>query len=402
MYFTKPPVEYGTTTHDLELAFSQTPENRGKITEYTAAFPSEINASHYVPAESDIIRLPVELGNEKISYNKDIVLLLGDTGVGKSTLLYYITGAELDVKNANISGERTSILKSNGHFSRSKISHDTPAKTKFPNFYEHEGIIYLDCPGLGDTNRYEKDQLFELSENAKVVLLLSEENLSDKGEKFIALLSKLKHLLGNFDDVKDALSFVITKASLGYDIQNFRAWINNTVIPQQNHTGFTTEFHEKMLSHLSSEDSRIGLFLKHDESSFINDIIKLNLKIIKENINASTAARGLKVQFELSNESKVIGKELVKHIETYLSKRSDNSINITLNTTNTPKDQQAHKELKIIENLKKYLTFREQIIKNQQMFDTFRISASDTEFFDKIEHLNHDSDIIDLLHNHIN
>ncbi|WP_339040410.1 hypothetical protein [Candidatus Lariskella endosymbiont of Hedychridium roseum] len=60
--------------------------------------------------------------------------------------------------------------------------------------------------------------------------MLSEENLSDKGEKFIALLSKLKHLLGNFDDVKDALSFVITKASLGYDIQNFRAWINNTVI----------------------------------------------------------------------------------------------------------------------------------------------------------------------------
>lgn len=140
----------------------------------------------------------------------------------------------------------------------------------------------------------------------------------------------------------------ITKASLGYDIQNFRAWINNTVIPQQNHTGFTTEFHEKMLSHLSSEDSRIGLFLKHDESSFINDIIKLNLKIIKENINASTAARGLKVQFELSNESKVIGKELVKHIETYLSKRSDNSINITLNTINTPKDQQAHKALKDI------------------------------------------------------
>ncbi|WP_339040408.1 hypothetical protein [Candidatus Lariskella endosymbiont of Hedychridium roseum] len=128
MYFTKPPVEYGTTTHDLELAFSQTPENRGKITEYTAAFPSEINASHYVPVESDIIRLPVELGNEKISYNKDIVLLLGDTGVGKSTLLYYITGAELDVKNANISGERTSILKSNGHFSRSKISHDTPRR----------------------------------------------------------------------------------------------------------------------------------------------------------------------------------------------------------------------------------------------------------------------------------
>ncbi|WP_339040411.1 hypothetical protein [Candidatus Lariskella endosymbiont of Hedychridium roseum] len=139
-----------------------------------------------------------------------------------------------------------------------------------------------------------------------------------------------------------------------------------------------------MLSHLSSEDSRIGLFLKHDESSFINDIIKLNLKIIQENINASTAARGLKVQFELSNESKVIGKELVKHIETYLSKRSDNSINITLNTINTPKDQQAHKALKIIENLKKYLTFREQIIKNQQMLDTLGISASDTEFFDNV------------------
>jgi GTP-binding protein EngB required for normal cell division len=94
----------------------------------------------------------LEEGREKIEFsdNKDIVLVLGNTGAGKSTFLQWIAGddSKLISVEVGVPGSGEFIIIDDG----TRIGNSTlNSMTLFPELIEKEGTSFYDCPGFSDT-----------------------------------------------------------------------------------------------------------------------------------------------------------------------------------------------------------------------------------------------------------
>lgn len=75
----------------------------------------------------------------------EAIIVIGDTGVGKSTILAFLSGAELYVRYENL--KPTLDCPNNPHI---KIGHEKYSETSIPNKILIENLAFYDCPGFRD------------------------------------------------------------------------------------------------------------------------------------------------------------------------------------------------------------------------------------------------------------
>ena len=112
---------------------------------------NEIKNSEYISSLSDILD---HSDPEVVRNDESSVLLMGPTGVGKTTLINYLSGANLECKEykdkygspeavVDVKDSRTDLI----------IGHTPKSQTKIPNklYDKVKKTTYWDCPGFEDT-----------------------------------------------------------------------------------------------------------------------------------------------------------------------------------------------------------------------------------------------------------
>eukprot|EP00494_Astrolonche_serrata_P001849 UN01855 len=98
--------------------------------------------------------------------NKDCVLLIGDTGIGKSTLatalcfgIGVLEEKTIKVKRRGRTKDRKVIDIKKGAETRFLIGHEFQSQTTFPNIFmkKKDELAYCDCPGFNDTHGLEQE-----------------------------------------------------------------------------------------------------------------------------------------------------------------------------------------------------------------------------------------------------
>lgn len=77
--------------------------------------------------------------------SESAVLVIGDTGVGKSTIMSFLSGAQLTVR---LDGLKPSLDNREGGLI--KIGHQKFSETSVPTKIVIENMAFYDCPGFKD------------------------------------------------------------------------------------------------------------------------------------------------------------------------------------------------------------------------------------------------------------
>jgi energy-coupling factor transporter ATP-binding protein EcfA2 len=192
--------------------------------------------------ELDEIRQKIEEGNNKIVNNSDqVILVIGKTGAGKSTLVNCLTNPEnLEVvlhknpKNEYDDGTLVISIKDN-YIGAPEIGHTRNSQTTIPNKgQDNQGTVYWDCPGFDDTSGPKQDipnafflkKIFDTAKKVKLVLVIEYGDLLHSRANHI---KKLTDSLGELFNPKElptilkGLSLVVTKTNYDVNVRNIKS-----------------------------------------------------------------------------------------------------------------------------------------------------------------------------------
>jgi len=183
------------------------------------------------------------------SKDKDIVVFLGNTGAGKSTLINYLSGKELEVNRFN-----HIILKDPNDLSAMAIGVGHDSKTFLPGFIQAGDLLFYDLPGFKDTrgtatslvNACFIKRIIENAKSATLVFVVGMGQVnSDRADSFKVLLRQAEQLLPNqpieyfsslvvtqSDQESDDLSAYLTEVVDVTQIPTLDFWIKNQKIAQ--------------------------------------------------------------------------------------------------------------------------------------------------------------------------
>lgn len=220
------------------------------------------------------------------SEKKDVILMLGNTGAGKSTLTSLITDVELFsiAIGDEDSGEFIIIDKDE------KISgiSTTQSKTIVPDLMIENGNVFYDCPGFTDSRGVTHDisvtyliqKVIRHAESVKLVFTISYSSVKNgAGDRndFMELVKHAINLVKNVDKYQNSIALVVTK------VENKYTKKGGQLIPvgdksliagiakflQQVKTGLTTEYGDKTIS--NEDRALIGKKLK-----FVDTLLEMD------------------------------------------------------------------------------------------------------------------------------
>ena len=173
---------------------------------------------------------------------KEIILLLGATGAGKSTTILYLAGQKLAKTNNHVGPvgnlkypDLKQVISSNSAASETRYVHPVviPLADLVPG--ETGFIIYCDAPGFEDTSGPEVDiansiGVIEAIGKCKSVKLLALSNYEGIGERGQGI-QKLAHIIGNMisniDDRLSSITYGFTKYPTDWSISDINAKVAN-------------------------------------------------------------------------------------------------------------------------------------------------------------------------------
>ena len=179
----------------------------------------------------------IKLGNIAIekAHNKDLVLLLGNTGVGKSTMLNYVCGKKLILKeNKYVELDRKFMGENTDDGEFALIGHGNQSVTFTPGIFElkidEETLFLCDCPGFTDSrgaeiniaNSVNISTMMKQAKSVRFVLLFSHSDLTEKRGKNIKELSNWLNKLTftqdtvdfNREEFEDSILLAVTQIPL--------------------------------------------------------------------------------------------------------------------------------------------------------------------------------------------
>lgn len=174
----------------------------------------------------------LEQGDEKIKTPyRDVVLVLGNTGSGKSTFTHYVAGNNDNLISVRVGQNSGEYIISD---TNNKISVNTTviSKTTFPDVVVDDDTknVFVDCPGFNDSRNEAYDiaaayfikKVFNSVRNVKIVLVASYPSLR-KGvnrNDFLQLLEHTTILIKNIEKYVDGIALVATKVDNAFDFEN--------------------------------------------------------------------------------------------------------------------------------------------------------------------------------------
>ena len=169
------------------------------------------------------------------SDEKDVVLIIGSTGAGKSTFGNYIIGRRMREEKVAGSMEKGIVCDD----PVMEIGHGFVSKTHVPqlHFDDSSRMTFCDCPGFLDT----RDAIFDImniyamtdisrrarSVRAVVVVLSYSSLLTSRGGAVSDVCRMLKTLFGkdNYSKKLESVVVLISKAPLNADIDDIRSFL---------------------------------------------------------------------------------------------------------------------------------------------------------------------------------
>ncbi|WP_425364487.1 hypothetical protein [Candidatus Tisiphia endosymbiont of Mystacides longicornis] len=200
-------------------------------------------------------------GNDRLQeHGKKGLLLLGNTGAGKSTLAHLLSGRKLQAIRDDETAEL--VIEAMQPLTDIVIGHKLASETKIPNKCFVKDLIIWDCPGFNDTepvqeiaNNFYIKRLFETTDQLKFVLVIVESDLrSKRGNDFLETLSNFMKSFNDIGSIEGSISLVVTQVPKGKDTQHIQKSIEKILKDNQG----TTNDHKDLISKLKS----IHLFYK--------------------------------------------------------------------------------------------------------------------------------------------
>jgi GTPase SAR1 family protein len=169
------------------------------------------------------------------SKGKDIVVFLGKTGAGKSTLINYLSNKELQVgQYGNI------VLKNPMDSSAMSIGVGGDSETFLPKFIQSNGLLFYDLPGFGDTrgtalslvNACFIKNIIENAATARLVFVAGQDEMTaERGKSFKELTIITRGLVPN-EIIEEFSSLVITKSTPGKTHQQIINFLQTKTDPE--------------------------------------------------------------------------------------------------------------------------------------------------------------------------
>lgn len=151
------------------------------------------------------------------SKGKDIIVFLGNTGSGKSTLINYLSEKELRADDFN------NILLANiDDPSAMAIGEGGDSETFLPRFIPVGDLLFYDMPGFNDTRGTARNlvnacfikSIIENARSARLVFVVgSDEITAKRGDSIIELLKNVKQLVPN-KPVENFSGLIVTKSQV--------------------------------------------------------------------------------------------------------------------------------------------------------------------------------------------
>ena len=195
----------------------------------------EIKFDDSVKLISYCIRKGTEVAKQ--SKNKDVVIFIGNTGAGKTTMINYLYGRKMkrlnrnEAKKLNINALQTVVIAEDPIM---KIGHSLQSETFMPEIIKdcNANFYYMDCPGFLDNRGSEINianavnirNAISVSRSVKLVMLINYSALlADRGRGLRDMLDMTADLFGDFKNLEaniDSIIVGITQAPINDDIQS--------------------------------------------------------------------------------------------------------------------------------------------------------------------------------------
>ena len=141
--------------------------------------------------------------------------MIGDTGVGKSTIMSYLAEEDLKVE---MRGLKYCLVACESN--KIKIGHQKYSETSLPNEVVIGNQVFYDCPGFNDNTGEEKDitnsfylqRIVSLYPRTKFVIVIDYSYLTESRSYLLpALTKKLKEAFGSLKAIRDNTIVIINK-----------------------------------------------------------------------------------------------------------------------------------------------------------------------------------------------
>ena len=157
------------------------------------------------------------------------VVIVGDSGQGKSTLFNFINQLPMKIENINGQFHLVNDLEKLGNMVIATIGVEVTAETKNPAWVEfHDGqklANIIDLPGFIGTNETNEivnsaciKHVFKISREVKILFVVDEGKLDDKCDSFRQFVLKpIAEAFPNFFEIEKSIMLVISKGTGKYD-----------------------------------------------------------------------------------------------------------------------------------------------------------------------------------------
>ena len=178
---------------------------------------------------ADIDTLLDKGDNEIIETSDKSVLLLGNTGAGKSTVLALLAGIKLKSIYYEENGELVIALDNDPTLKGLEIGHSNKSCTSIPTPHRMDAVFW-DCPGFEDNNSLEQEianayyitRIDVLSKTTKFVLVIPHGiEKASRGNILVELFIQISSLVPELKRNIQSLSIIITKCPPDYQIEHF-------------------------------------------------------------------------------------------------------------------------------------------------------------------------------------
>ena len=266
-------------------------------------------------------------GYNKIKPEDNVILVVGNTGAGKSTLVNYLAGTKLISEKKGFG--KLVITAPNPITPEMSVSHKPVSETAIPNSWKDtdNNVIYWDCPGFGDNrgpvqeiaNAFYIKKLFDCSKNIKVLAITTQASFEEgRGVEFTNLMTSLSDLFIKAEDFAKSIVLVVTKADPGTQVGDVQEAISEILTSQFDESAnqydaeiaknVLSDKHTQLLKHLADNPSQISLFSKPTKPGEISGETR---DVIKSAIDSAKPVSGFEVNISVSDKSKLRVSDLI-------------------------------------------------------------------------------------------